>query len=785
MLDTECLTSTKVRYNKFRMYLKSLELSGFKSFGKKETLDFNVPISAIVGPNGSGKSNIAEAFRFVLGEQSIKSMRGKKGEDLIWGGGKNTARSNRASVKVVFDNTKKLFDLDFEEVSIERTVHRDGVNQYAINNSNVRLRDIVELLASANIGSSGHHIISQGEADRILNTSPKERREMIEDALGLKVFQYKLTESKKKLGKTRKNIEQVESLRKEIAPHMRFLKKQVEKVEKTQLLREDLKKLYEEYLKRESTYIEWWQSYVENGRKVPQKQLEDLEIKLKTAKEILENEHKNDEKSREIINLEAELRSLREKKDTLARDLGRLEGELRAEERVRERTHRVGSTGVGEQMIPLSSIKEITRTVFEYVEKSETEENIGELKRIMRTIRDTLNSFVVEKEQVLPSLGEKEGTTSELESLQKEQEEKQRTFDTLEQNEKKLRDEYSTLKKEIESVRDEGREAERNMFAIMTEQNDLRAVLNDLQNLERKIALENEQFHRELEEGAVLIGRSILSFDGYRIVASFGEESSEELSVENIAKEDRELQVKRRRDIEKIKIRLEEFGSGGGEDILKEYNEVSERDMFLERETEDLLKSAESLKGIMKELEEKLHTQFKEGILKINIEFQNFFSLMFGGGRAELKALRAPRRKTSSDLLLAEEEGDMEEMQEVEEEEGIDITISLPRKRIKGLVMLSGGERALTSIALLFAMSQVNPPPFLILDETDAALDEANSKRYSDMIENLSKYSQLIVITHNRETMSRAHILYGVTMGSEGLSKLLSIKFDEAVQVAK
>jgi chromosome segregation protein len=111
--------------------------------------------------------------------------------------------------------------------------------------------------------------------------------------------------------------------------------------------------------------------------------------------------------------------------------------------------------------------------------------------------------------------------------------------------------------------------------------------------------------------------------------------------------------------------------------------------------------------------------------------------------------------------------------------------VNLPRKKIKGLEMLSGGERALTSIALLFAMSQVNPPPFIILDETDAALDEANSKKYGDMVENLSKFSQLIVITHNRETMSRAGLIYGVTMGREGYSKLLSIAFDEAVVVAK
>jgi chromosome segregation protein len=118
-------------------------------------------------------------------------------------------------------------------------------------------------------------------------------------------------------------------------------------------------------------------------------------------------------------------------------------------------------------------------------------------------------------------------------------------------------------------------------------------------------------------------------------------------------------------------------------------------------------------------------------------------------------------------------------------ERGIEINVSLPQKKVKDLHMLSGGERSLTSIALLFAMSQVNPPPFLVLDETDAALDEANSRKYGNMLENLSKYSQLIVVTHNRETMSRAQVLYGVTVGAEGASKLLSIKLEDASAYAK
>jgi chromosome segregation protein len=199
---------------------------------------------------------------------------------------------------------------------------------------------------------------------------------------------------------------------------------------------------------------------------------------------------------------------------------------------------------------------------------------------------------------------------------------------------------------------------------------------------------------------------------------------------------------------------------------------------------------------LIADLDARIDVEFKEGILKINAQFQQYFSLMFGGGTAGLSVIREKRRKKKSDMDLSAAlalggGGDMDsagsgtESEEEDGDEGIDISVNLPRKKVKGLMMLSGGERALTSIALLFAISQVNPPPFIILDETDAALDEANSRKYGDMIANLSKYSQLILITHNRETMSRAGVLYGVTMGSDGASKLLSIQFEEAVAVAK
>jgi chromosome segregation protein len=158
---------------------------------------------------------------------------------------------------------------------------------------------------------------------------------------------------------------------------------------------------------------------------------------------------------------------------------------------------------------------------------------------------------------------------------------------------------------------------------------------------------------------------------------------------------------------------------------------------------------------------------------------------MFGGGEAKLLRVKPKIKKVKSeDEELLDDTG-VEYEDDENAQEGIELDVKLPNKRVRGLDMLSGGERALTSIALIFAMSQVNPPLFIILDETDAALDEANSRRYGDMIEALAQKSQLILITHNRETMSRAGILYGVTMGSDGVSKLLSVKFDEAQAVAK
>lgn len=765
------------------MHLKSLELAGFKSFAKKTALDFKTSISAIVGPNGSGKSNVAEAFSFVLGEQSIKSLRGKKTEDLIFNGSKDLPRGNRASVKLIFDNHRRLFNLDYDEVILERVIYRDSSSEYLINGTQVRLRDIIELLASAHIGASGHQIISQGEADRVLTANPKERRAMVEDALGLKIHQYKRQESERKLLKTEENIKQVESLRKEIAPHLRFLKKQVEKVEKALAMKEELKMLYKDYLRREDIYLSHEKKAITEARREPAHKLKALEEELEKVKETVASSKGRDEKSDQLISLESNLQNSRKEKERLTREIGRLEGMIDFERRRIEKAKKLAETQ-SDTTVPVSAVESLVSEIKNKASPAEVEENISNLRGLIRNLLARLDKFVKESRNLSGQM-ETDELKAEIKDLEEKKQILEKELREIISVEERQQKDYGYIKDSIEKEKDVNREAEKAIFRIMASQNELHAIMQAIQTKEDKLVIEETNFKREIQEGLVLVGREVSIFHDFSPTDSV----DRVLSGAEIARELREKQEERRRVIEKIKIRLEDSGGGSSDEIMKEYQDVSGRDEFLTRELADLEKSSITLKELIKDLELRLDEEFKTGVTKINRQFQDFFSLMFGGGHASLQVIREVKRKPKDEGLAGLLEGESmlipEEEAEDEGKEGLDIQVSLPHKKVKGLVMLSGGERALTSIALIFAISQVNPPPFIILDETDAALDEANSRKYGDMIESLAKHSQLILITHNRETMSRAGVLYGVTMASGGDSKLLSVEFEEAVAVAK
>jgi chromosome segregation protein len=738
------------------MRLKSIELSGFKSFAKKTELQFASATTAIVGPNGSGKSNIAESFRFVLGEQSMKSMRGKRGEDMIWNGSAAVPRAGRASVKLVFDNSDRVLNIDFDEVALERVVYRDGGNDYLLNGSQVRLRDISELLSQANIGASGHHIISQGEADRILSSSSRERREMLEDALGLTAYLYKKEEAERKLEKTAENMREVESLRRELAPHLRFLQTQVKKIEQSQKLQEETTQLYLQYFKRESVHIKVSGALIAEEKDTPAREYAQLEGTISHLRNEVAKKQ-GDSGASELVALESAGRAAASREASLVRDIGRLEGEMQAHERIAKTV---------QDSVPGTEAREFAERV-----ERELEETIS---LDAGQVKQRLAALVVLAKEFLRRIQNKNETAGDsVEVLKQKKDVLERELEGLRAEQEQTAKAVRELRAQIEGEKDANREAERELFAAMARRSELETSLARLRAREEMLARDTEQYKRELGEAAALLGRSVTEYEHTEIRDATGDIVSEA----EMADEGREVQEERRRKLERMKIRLEELGAGNSSEVLKEHKETTERDEFLAREIADLEASAESLKQLIVELTQTLHVRFAEGVEKINSEFDRFFKLMFGGGSAALNLVKEKK------FVRGEEDEDSEDEEDVEE--GVEIGISLPHKRIKGLHMLSGGERALTSIALIFAMSQVNPPPFLILDETEAALDEANSRRYGDMIESLAEKSQLILITHNRETMSRAGVLYGITMGNDGVSKLLSVKFEDALAVAK
>ncbi len=723
------------------MRLTKLTLSGFKSFARRTSFEFPAPVSAVVGPNGSGKSNVAEAIRWVFGEQSMKSLRGRKGEDLIFNGSPNSPRMGKASVALHFDNRDRFIPLDFDEAVLERKIFRDGTNEYYLNSSPVRLKDIVELLARIGLGETKHNIIGQGEVDRILGASPRERRDLLEEAMGLRLYQLRKKEAERKLEETGRNSAEVASLLKEISPHLKFLKSQAEKAEKREGVRRELGAHVGAYVRREGASITDGIRRLKEEGAPRETKLKRLEEEISRLARDVENAEKGDGSARALQEKEGELAELESERRELTRELGRVEGRLEAAQGRMRGRERVGIAEVEAALDPI--VAELGDVLLL--------DSIPVLKERLRAVAAALERAITALKQTGADtadgdVGRREDLPAERERIQKELTRIERTLETVRKG----------LTLHMQNV-GQAQMGLRERFQKLREQED---EANAEKAALQRISFEREKLELREKDLARVIEESGFERRGLeKSETSLDTRSSDEL----------------RKKIERLRARLEEIG-GIDEVVLREYHDTKTRHDFLERELADLAAAGKDLRELITELEDRIERDFQAGFTKIKSEFHDYFRIIFGGGKGVLAYV--PLKKTRG-MESGEAEGNDGDSED-EPDYGIDIEVDLPRKRIKGLAMLSGGERALVSIALLFAITAVNPPPFLVLDETDAALDEANSQKYSAILKELSKKTQLILITHNRETMQRAGILYGVTMGEDGVSKILSLKLEEA-----
>ena len=254
--------------------LKSLELQGYKTFASRTLFKYPVDITAVVGPNGSGKSNIADAIRWVLGEQAYSLLRGRKTEDMIFSGSEHRSRASMASATITFDNEDGWLPIDYTEVALTRRAYRDGQNEYLLNGQRVRLREFNELLAQSGLAERTYTIIGQGLVDTALSLRPDERRKFFEEAAGIGLYRSRREEALGRLDKTRRNIERAQDIINELEPRLKSLEKQARRVQEYNQIKEDLQILLKDW------YGFHWHSSLEDlshARKTHKTQVQELE----------------------------------------------------------------------------------------------------------------------------------------------------------------------------------------------------------------------------------------------------------------------------------------------------------------------------------------------------------------------------------------------------------------------------------------------------------------------------------------------------------------------------
>lgn len=751
------------------MQLSHIIIHGFKSFAKKTTIDVTEQVTGVVGPNGSGKSNIAEAIRFVLGEQSMKSMRGKIGADVIFKGSEHLNAMSRASVTMVIDNRKKdesknsdknnsrdsiVSDtlapyLVYDELTLARTIYADGTSDYTLNDAKVRLKDVQELLSFAGIGGSAHTIINQGEADRILLASPRDRREALEDALGLRVYHMRLNESARKLERVKTHVREIELLRTEIKPHLQHLERQVKRIESQEEERKNLHTLLIAYFHKEDVEIQALRERIgEQGTSesllLVTSSIEKELILLKEKKKNIPNESE-ERMVAEKERLYAEEQVLVKRKDQIIKTLGRIEGEKSFLEKELAHDREVNSA-----TIPIQELRESYHDItngFTSLTHALSLSDIESARLTAEEIKNVSNTFF--HKYTSTDTSRKDDIKKQIDSLVMAIEEHELTLLSLSTEITTLENTRTALLSEVEVKRTTAHEEEKKVMLLESKLRELESIILLRKQEESELALRSEHYQALLSEGVVIVGRALLEYKTVTPDVKYRDSKKQDLM----------------RSIERSKLRIEEAGVPNKEEVIREFKITKERDEYLTKELADIKQSEEKLFTLIDELQTTLSERFSSGVEEVSKVFNEFFGEVFPGGKAKITVIKSTK---------IDEEGNESE------EKGIDLDISLPNKKVKEISMFSGGERALVSIALLFAMSAITPPPFMVLDETDAPLDESNARKYGLMLKRLAENSKLLVITHNRETMNYCDMLYGVTIGVDGGSKLLSINFKEA-----
>ena len=700
------------------MHISKLEIFGFKSFAKKETVVFDSGITGIVGPNGCGKTNIVDAIRWVLGEQKTKRLRSSKMEDVIFNGASNVKPLGLCEVFLTIENNKGLLPVEYSEVEIGRRLYRSGESEYFINRNNCRLKDISNLFVDTGLTSDAYSVIELNMIEQILSDKDDSRRQMFEEAAGVNKYKAKRKSALRKFDLNSRDLERIDDIILEIEIQVKALDLQLKRFKRHEKLTSELKELELDLASARMTDLENVILPLEEMLKKKNKVLQ----KTNSKKEVESVEFDN---SREAYLKEKEsLATMKAKVDKLTEKLL-----LEIQEKNLE-----SSKGVGlledELQKKISQLNQFDKDYIKIVSNQDVTNSLSdESKEKFKNNNYTVIETDKKYEKLKASI---EDYKDKIDKYRKEQE---FDFSKMDESIKKIQDQINSNNLELEK-----------------KENDVNKAFIKMESIRAK--LDSDKFSKddlfyEIKEAEMKIAESKIKKT--QIEQNIIEKFGNDVVLRDVKDYNISDMVFR---VEKIKRSIDSIGPINWA-VKDEHEEKTARLNNLLEQKADLIDAENNLKEAIKKIDIVAQEQFFDTYNQVKENFEKMFTVFFNGGKGSIE-LSDPNDPLNSD---------------------INIFAQPPGKRNNTLKMLSAGEKSLTAIALLFSIYQYKPSPFCILDEIDAPLDDINIKKFTDVIKDYSKTTQFIMVTHNKLTMESADCIYGVTAEKQGISKLMSIDF--------
>lgn len=915
------------------MFLKSLELNGFKSFPDRTHIDFTDGITSLLGPNGCGKSNIVDAIKWVLGEQSTKTLRASSMQDVIFNGTDTRKPLPMAEVTLAIDNENHNLQTDVPEIAIRRRIYRTGESEYYLNGQRCLLKNIKELFMDTGVGKSAYSILEQGKIDQILSNKPEDRRYIFEEAAGISRYKAKCVEAQNRIAKADEHIAQLmitvqETKRtydrtrsqaqkamqwEELSArafeldvdmnlaHLLTLLKlkdmREERKANAEVRKEELKQKLESFddninlssdevnavrdevraleLKVNSNEVsiqgitdiiatleDNYRSYIENmnssqsrceamnneierlkSEKMEaeeqlyqyQDSLEEKENQLKYTQNELERTHneirryqdeiaakevENEKLDEELVNLSEELKSViesllaevdaktgseysferREKADKRLVDaikamsvniknqiafISNLDKGVDLSQEIALREYKNLSDQIEKLFVLFDEYKASIPPVIDtllspeglMVKKRSVEareedarREIDQNRKTIASSRESVGMLQLDVQTFQTTIASIKEHLGALRSYVQAEKDKLKSYDRMIlQRELDLEDERKkaeTARARVEEIGDRIKDKDNEKANLMDEIKSLKAQMEAANGRlnEKFSALAN--IRREKDETFRALNEAQHEFEAQSMYIENTEQSIKDVYVNFFDKHARNLgefeermrenipeEQVLRQEYEEVQKKIQSLGSINH--LAKdEFDQAEDQYKFYTRQLDDYNKAKQDMENVLKEIESKSIELFLESYKTISNNFQQMFKRLFGGGNAELK--------------LQDEENVLTS--------GIDILAQPPGKSKATLSLLSGGERSMTAVALLFATYQVKPSPFCILDEIDAALDDRNIGFFLDVLQDFSRDSQFIIITHNKHTVTGGNAMLGVSQQEAGVSTAVAYR---------